>query len=822
MIPILYAKTAQTFTTNGEGRLAEALSCLVEEERNGKYELTMTYPITGRHYAELEEGMIILCRHCDATDLQPFRIYKITRPLNGVITLYARHISYDLNRIYIKPFTVTSLSDALTGLGTHAINTNPFTFTTDKSVLAPFSVPVPMSVRQALGGMEGSILDVYGTGEYEFDKFTVKFWLHRGQDTDVTIRYGKNLESLTQDTDSEGVFNAVAPYWVGMDEDGEEATVTLTEGAVALTGVTDLLITSLDMSQDFQTMPTENELRTAATAWLNENAVTVPTKNLTVSFVQLWQTEEYKDYAPLQRVKLCDRVRVEYPKLGVAVTSQIIRVVYDVLRERYTVMELGDPKSTLAETLVKTEQSVQDLAGTTPSKTYMEAAIDAATDLIAGGLGGHVVINRNADGEPQEILIMDTDDISTAMDVLRINLNGIGFSSTGYNGPFTTAWTLDGHFVANFIDSGRLRAIKIQGPRDPNTSTSDPEDTQYPTFWDLGSGVFQSRGLKTLTGKVTSQGGVETDVTYTALSKTRIDGGTVTVTGKKTAPTADADETTFSDFGLKAADINYQELNHGTEQPIPIDLPNDTVTYPHGGMIARGNKVQSYAGDSGDQVAADWYDAEYRPRGQFLPDKIVLGDAEDPTYAQGGTPYLNKIVDRNRLRLMAGWNQPEDAIVFFKKYDTYYGSGGRHRRFYSPEIPVRPAWEIHPGEYGVGVDLAYCYGLLANSKKDIYVSLPLSRPFCERVESIGVSATIHARQGSTVLLNDKYVDSEHEDDSEVAFPIDVTVDRMYGITFKLRHKTSSFSTGTNYEPVYITVKSMTIIPYDYNIYPDPE
>ena len=816
MIPILFAASDNTFTSNGLGRLSEALSCTVEETRNGPYELTMTYPITGKHYAEIDRKSIIVAKHCDALDLQPFRVYRITRPLNGVVTIYARHISYDLNRIFCSPFTATGIVNALTQMAAATINTCPFTFWTDKTVIGGFATDQPRSVRSILGGEEGSLLDVYGTGEYEWDGYTVKLYLHRGQDSGVTVRYGKNLISLTQDIDDSGTFNAVAPYWRGADpETGTESVVTLTEGALAVAGATTLYITELDMSQDFQDKPTEAQLRTAAQAWLNEHAATLPTENLTISFAQLWQANEYQDYAPLQRVKLCDTVTVLYPQLGVTAQAEVIKVKYNTLLERYDSMELGDPRTSLASTLIKTENAVKKVTDNTPSKTFLATAIDAATDLIAGGLGGHVVIKRNADGEPQEILVMDTDNISTAMNVLRINLNGIGFSTNGYNGPFSTAWTIDGHFVANFIDSGRLRAIKIQGPRDTNTSTSDPEDTQYPTFWNLADGIFQNYGEKTVTSNIYG-----TTTQYDVITKTIIDDGELTVEGHKEGVN---EETTFADLGILAnsnatqdGDI-YVPYMEGIRDEMGID-----IRFPRGELELRGHRV-SFPCGSGNNIDEDGVLSEYagkaRPMAHYTTDKISLGLFDD--FARDDQQSLGTATPaRNSLMLTAGWNDYKDAIRFIQRFQTEWTPGPNSdllKRYLNPPVIHRPSWEFAPYDT-IYIEYLFLEGYMINNKKDIAFAVPLGKPISSDVVSIHIYGDIHARQGSTVLLNNASFDSDPE--SGLAYPTEIHLNDDIGmLSFRLRHEgNGSWSTGTNYAPVHLTLTEMYIEAYDYDYY----
>ena len=352
MIPILYEKTETNFTTNGLGRLSDCISCIVTEERNGIYECEFEYPVTGRLFPYIQEGRIIACTHDEQGDVQPFDIYHRTEPINGVVRFYARHISYRLNEITAKPFTAGSCAQAIGAIPGNSVGTNPFTFWTDKSVTADFISDVPRKIRNLLGGEENSILDVFGTGEYEFDKFTVKFHQHRGQDTNVSIRYGKNLVDYSNDYDAGEAYTAVVPYWIGdvSDSSGSSSVssteiVTLPEWYISSGHSVPSgreVIVPMDLSADFDTKPSVSQLRSKATSRLSSSDAWVPNQTMTVNFIQLWQTEEYKDYAPLQRLKLCDTCGIFIPMYNTSVRAKVIKVVYNVLLDRYDSMELGD------------------------------------------------------------------------------------------------------------------------------------------------------------------------------------------------------------------------------------------------------------------------------------------------------------------------------------------------------------------------------------------------------------------------------------------------------------------------------------------------
>lgn len=461
MIPILYDKNEIAFVSNGLGRLVDCVSCEVTEERNGVYECEFVYPMTGRFYQEMvENGGIISVIHDDAKDRQAFDIYKYSAPIDGLVTFNARHISYRLSGIVVRPFTAASCALALQGIKDNSVMPNPFTFWTDKVVLSTFTLDVPASARALLAGQQGSILDVYGKGEYKYNNFDVRLYVNRGIDSGVEIRYGKNLSNMTRENDKGDLYNSIAPYWKG-----ESGVVTVPGYIVTATGQTVQKCVPMDFSGEFSEEPTAAQLQAAAENYLAENEPWAAFDNITVDFVQLWETEDYKDVAVLERCSLCDTVSVYFPALGVTNThAKIIKVTYDVLRERYSSMELGSPQTTLSQAVLAPYQEAIDSIDEKASVSFLESAIQAATDLITGGLGGHVVIGRNADGKPNEILIMDTDDKATAMNVWRWNLNGLAHSHSGYNGPFNDiAITQDGKINASMILTGYLVANYIKG-----------------------------------------------------------------------------------------------------------------------------------------------------------------------------------------------------------------------------------------------------------------------------------------------------------------------------------------------------------------------
>lgn len=471
MNPILFAENATNFTTNGLGRLSDTIECIVTEERNGIFELEMVYPMYGQHYSEIGIRSIIVAKPAANANLQAFRVYKMDKPIGGRVKIYAQHISYDLSKNTVMPFEVTASASAcintLGGLYTNAVESCPFYFTTDVTTVASYTQKTPASIKSRLGGVRGSVLDQFG-GEYEWDNYTVKLWRNRGIVTNITLRYGKNIIDLEQEENIANTVTGVVPFWSNID--GDEV-VTLSEKVVRSSHASqysEYLTVPLDLSQEWDEAPTEEQLRTAATVYVNKQGFGIPKVSTTVSFVNLAETEEYKDLLPLQNVNLCDTITVQFEKLGISTTAKIVKTVFNVLKERYDELQIGSLKSNLASTITDAEAATVQAISDSGQRVFAEANTEAQ-DLVNNATawltssGGYVIAIKNNDGTWKELLFMDTNDVTTAHNVLRVNENGIGFSSTGVGGPFTQAWTLDGKLVIGGTNVPSLTVYKADG-----------------------------------------------------------------------------------------------------------------------------------------------------------------------------------------------------------------------------------------------------------------------------------------------------------------------------------------------------------------------
>ena len=485
MIPILFESSATTYTTQGIGAMTEAISCLVTEERNGIYELEMTYPMTGHLYKELENGRILFTTHEYGKPADAFRIYSITKPLNGIVTIKAEHISYQLDNVPLSPFTTTSAQDAIAKIPLNIEEACPFTFETDIEKNYTWHLKYPMSVRGAYAGWEGSMIDAYG-GELQWDLWNVKLCAARGQNRGFTVRYGINLVDVKQEENIGNVITSIYPYYFSpaLTSGEEDVLVTLPEKIIDTEHAADYPFRRTavyDFTYRFTETPTVEELRAVAEQYINYDYVGIPVVSMTLKFSQLSKSKEYELLQNLERVQLCDTINVQFEKLGINTTAKVTRIIWDALRDQYDSVTVGDVRSNLSRilkmNLENNEKNVQKVYSS------VSTTVDFATNVLTGANGGYIYISHNSDGEPQEMFFMDTDNFRTAHKVLRINKDGWGFSKTGIGGPYLLAAVLSdddaygGHMVADVITAGHLFAnfLTITGIGGAYTNGTDSE-----------------------------------------------------------------------------------------------------------------------------------------------------------------------------------------------------------------------------------------------------------------------------------------------------------------------------------------------------------
>lgn len=499
MIPILYKPDAKTKI----GWLAEASDCQCTEERNGVFELEFQYPMLGRYAADLVIDRYVKAKPNATAANQFFHIRKVSKPINGMVTVSCEHISYALSGYPVPTVSASgnaqvAINAILTAAKNQLGKDTGFSVATTDITLSSSIALTNVSARAALGGVSGSVLDVYG-GEYEFDNHMIKLHKARGKDRGVRIAYGRNMTELKCDIDMDSAYTGIYGYVKNDNVDLHSyKAVTNSSGINAKTLIR-------DFSSDFSggdSKITQSGLDSAVAAYVAANDINSPTVSMTVSFVDLSQSPEYASFSALESVGLCDTVQIYHKDLNINIKAKVIKTVYDVLRERYTSIDLGSPRANFADVIKQTVNETKDLRGQlvlakSDLTAAYEKAIADATAAITGNSGGYVRLNPSQN--PQEILIMDTPDISTAKNIWRFNLSGFGHSSGGYSGPYRTAVTQDGHIVADFIDTGILNANIIRA--------GIMQSTNGEFSFNLESGHIEASDINITGGDINLDGG---------------------------------------------------------------------------------------------------------------------------------------------------------------------------------------------------------------------------------------------------------------------------------------------------------------------------
>lgn len=365
MIPVLFNEHATIYNTMGIGGLAQAQSCRVEWALNGAYELQMVYPIRGRRYSEIKPRRIIYASAGPGEDPQPFRIYRVRPGLMSTVTVYARHIAYDLMGHGLVPFSATGLQDACDAVTVRAAaQPHIFLISSDFQSNAPCSISVPRPVWAMLGGQRGSLLDVYG-GEWDFNGFRCTLRQRIGTDLGLVVRYGSNLRSLEQDENLANTWTAVQPFWQSPDG---LTVVTLPETSISAGTFDYTRVLIWDASAEFQTAPTADELRRRTEQYIAENGVGIPDVGLDVKFLSLAQTEEYRNRRTPAEVHKGDTVTVEFPTATdpdtgaptafVQTTARVVGYVWFPVEERYESIRIGSKKSDFVSAVAQQQKKL--------------------------------------------------------------------------------------------------------------------------------------------------------------------------------------------------------------------------------------------------------------------------------------------------------------------------------------------------------------------------------------------------------------------------------------------------------------------------------
>lgn len=658
MIPILYNAVTEGTVPNdyGIGSLTDCLSCEVTEERNGKYELTLSYAVGGIHADEIEVNRIIKAKPNYTDNPQLFRIYKVGKAMNGRFEVNAQHISYDLSG-KILPAGILTFDALATVQAITANGGGNFNITTDISSSATFKTDVPASTRSWFGGKERSLLDIYG-GEWKYDNFTCSLLASRGTDRGTTIRYGKNLTELSQEISFENLVTAVVPYAVNPENNN---VITGTEVSTGLSLNVDkkLAIDFTDGIEWNDSTPIATQLNTLATRYVTANRSSmVNMKNsITLNFAQSGDLKE--------RVDLCDTVKIYFEALGITASAKCVSATWDVLADRYSSNTFGDAVSTISDTISTVQKKIVNV----PTKNEVAQSISEATQMITGNLGGYVVFHdSDNDGQPDEILIMNTPDISTANQVWRWNKNGLGYA-TSYAGPYdTVALTADGKINASAITAGTLSANLIKA--------GILSDTQGNSTINMTNGVARLLNLKALS----SFDLIESDDTiYASMGHSRPTEAHLNLLTYATL--------TGSNYNSRLT-IQCDDINNQGKSRAMLDATDGTSSLTLGrgaGAGAFSNCVFMYASSAGgylnlrngsgtDRVTlnASTYGGElYFKDGTKRPASLYAD-------ANGGNLYLRNYTNNNISAQLSTGSGNKDGVLYLFKSDgtpTIYALG---------------------------------------------------------------------------------------------------------------------------------------------------
>lgn len=371
---VLYNATETNFKTMGLGPLRDAESRLITEGRNGVFELNMKYPITGVLFNELQNNRIIKANAGHELKDQRFRIAKISKIFeeNGekYINVYAEHVSYLTQELAMKPEVYINGYNADVAIKTWKnaiLDKNPFEVSSDILTTGTTSWHIRdvENPRMALGGVKGSLLDIYG-GEYKFDNYKISLLKQRGKRANTIIKYGRNLISLEQEEYITSTYTTIFPYAI-YDDDGVEKLITV-DGYLVDSEHVDKYpnrkVLNVDFSSEFDTennRPTTAKLKNLAEKYIKANDIGIPKVSIKLDYIDLSQTLDYKDLAVFEEVNLCDELPVYFAEMGIKTTAKVVRVVWNDIMDRYESIELGEPKTTLGTIINNIDKNVTEI-----------------------------------------------------------------------------------------------------------------------------------------------------------------------------------------------------------------------------------------------------------------------------------------------------------------------------------------------------------------------------------------------------------------------------------------------------------------------------
>lgn len=462
--------TEHLYDTQDLGALSDWLTATVSNKLNGAEIFQGTYPISGTNADLIIEGRIIQCYVDENRAKQRLRIYYAkTSVIGNTIEVKAEPIFNDIRKSVLNKYdSGTGKITASQAWQNAKVLAKPvipsqFSFISLVDTLANVKIE-KVNFLEFFGGKEGSILDRFH-GEFLKDNNTLRHEKRLGTDHRIKAIYTKNLTGLDLEIDAQSVLVGVYPF-ISSSSEGE-VEITLPE-EVIFTDYAEDYPAGYVSFVDFKDKATDvATLREAAKEWLKTNIdKQKPQVSGSIELVPLRHQRGYEKFVDLEKVSMGDGVDVYHPQLKVNMSARIVEYTFNVLTNSYDKLVVGNVKTNFLE---NTENNVSNLINDAIDQLkngseisdLINDIVDHQTDLITGNSYGYVLLDPK--NGPSRILVMDTPDKNTAKNVLQINQKGIGFSQTGIDGKYTTAWTLDGGFNASFITAGEIVGITIKG-----------------------------------------------------------------------------------------------------------------------------------------------------------------------------------------------------------------------------------------------------------------------------------------------------------------------------------------------------------------------
>ena len=494
MIPVIFKPGEKDFTTNGLGRLIDATRCEITEEANGKYELEMDYPAISRFSDYFENGYQIKAK---PNDLEEYHIFEIKQTFKDTFTnsivIYAQSRTYKLGNRQVRLVTVDNRngSEAMKLIEQNMDEPCDIKLHSDINT-ASSTIFEARNVLNCIAGEQGSLLQYWG-GEIKREPFKLSLLRRRGRDNVGTVRYGKDLKGLTIKFDWQSIVTKVLPF-AELQSGADGTSQRIYGNAVKseyITKYPDVYAQYVQFTED-QGVKDLSSLNKVAGKYFTTlyPGSDKPKVSIELEIEKLTDSEEAKEFAKMRNYNLFDTFTVYHKFYDIDIQTKVTGIVYDALAEKTIKITAGDIQVAFYK---QQSQDFQEAINTLTKKAYMSNFIDYITDLINGVKGGSIL--QYPKNRPHTLYFMDTDSTDTAKNVIAINNQGIGFSTTGWKGPFRNAWTIDGILNADFIRAGKIR--------------SDIFETSFNAYGDilrLVNGALQAWNGKTKIMELTKQG----------------------------------------------------------------------------------------------------------------------------------------------------------------------------------------------------------------------------------------------------------------------------------------------------------------------------